>query len=110
VAHRFKYGEIADDRECYFKSMEFAKIYLEDLRSDVAGVHLLFLGGYTHLGLTYRHLGGWLRRYSIVLQQPGTGRDFEFAFVFQWMGPLAEFCLHAHLTEELAQTLRWESA
>ncbi len=70
-------------------------------------VHLLFLGGYSHLVVAYWLGRAWARRYSIVLPDPSTGEATEFAFAFGFFGPFDEYCRAVPLMDRVVESLSW---
>lgn len=98
---------VLNEREVFDRSVEFASSFLSHHGRRCAGVHLFFLGGYSHLVVAYWLQGCWERRYSIVLPDPKSGQATEFAFAFGFFGPFREYLLAVPLMDRLVQSLAW---
>lgn len=108
-------AESMNDRECYdFILKEIASPFMksEMARASCRGVHLLRLGGYSQMALTYWFRGAdpnyWTRRHSIVLPSSGEQIPTEFAFTFAFFGPFREYCRHAFLMDHIVNSLEWK--
>lgn len=101
-------GESIDERETFDVAARFARSFLGAQRQDCVGVHLLFLGGFSHLVLTYWLQGQWARRYAVVLPGPDAGQTSEFAFAFGFEGRFPEYCRAAHAMDQLVLSLEWQ--
>lgn len=99
-------GDNVDDRALYEQAVAFAREYVSEAGAECKGVHLLFVGGYSHLGLTYWRNGLWLRKYSVVIPHPSTQVSTEFAFTWSFAGPFREFCRNAHLMDRVVSSFR----
>lgn len=113
----------ANDREVYTSYRKYARQWLEEesqrrfskLRSR--GLHLVFIGDHSHLGLTYtsKELSVresiWERRYAIMLQDQGSGLLGEMGLIFaaSLEGPvrqqLQQFCRVAPQLDTIARSL-----
>ncbi|MFH1763050.1 MAG: toll/interleukin-1 receptor domain-containing protein [Gemmatimonadota bacterium] len=102
-------GLTQDDREAlrlsFSRAKGFADRYLTHSGDQCAGAHVLFYGGFSHLVLTYRKAGLWMRRYSVVVPHHRTSEGTEYAFVFGFEGPFTELCRHASELDALVLSL-----
>ena len=96
-----------DEREVFDRSVEFASSFLSRHGHRCVGVHLFFLGGYSHLVVAYWLPRCWARRYSIVLPDPSTGEATEFAFAFGFVGPFREYLLAVPQMDRVVASLAW---
>ena len=97
----------ADDREVYNELLDHLPSHLGRLGAKARGVHLLLHSGLSQMAVTYRMLGYWTRKISIILRHPETSQPGEFVFTFGFKGPFREYCYRAHLMDELALSLNW---
>lgn len=120
LAPEARLRDVADDRAMYDELMRYAATYMGGLsrrlggglrgpgRTRVAGVHLLFWGGASQLGLTYHNGLFWCRKVSIVARNPVTAEYAEFVFTFGCPLPYAEYLRHTAEMDRFATSLRWE--
>jgi hypothetical protein len=103
-------GGSMDDRTCFDENMELARRYFQQTSGLCHGVHLVFHGGFSHLGLTYRpkNENAWVRRYSLVFPWKETRQNMEFAFVFYYWGRFSSFCRVTPEMDRLVASLQWE--
>jgi hypothetical protein len=97
-----------NDRQTYDYLIAYARKHLARLDSEARGVHLLRHGGFSQFAMTYQFKGMWMRKYSLILANPNSGKIAEFAFTF--CAPAAsfpEFCRCAYLMDDLVSTLQW---
>lgn len=95
-----------DDREYYEEALRFADgFFTMRLPQRCVGVHLLFLGGWSHVALTTFFRSTWSRIYSLVFLDSDGGPDVEYAFFFFAREPFRDFCCHAHAMDELVLSL-----
>ncbi|MCE5240179.1 toll/interleukin-1 receptor domain-containing protein [bacterium] len=97
-----------DDRRIYDWVVGFSQMFMATTGFHCAGVHLLFLDGYSHPGLTYWAGGCWSRRYAVTLPDPTSGIVVELAFLFLFRGPFDEFCAAVSAFDRLVASFRWE--
>jgi len=97
----------ADDRQMYDELLAYVPHHLGRVGAKAQGVHLLFHGGLSQMGVTYRMMGYWTRKISIILRHPETSQVGEFVFTFGFMGRFREYCYRAHVMDELALSLSW---
>jgi len=106
------WGTTLDDRQAYRYAIDFAKHYFFRrwwwrFVERPVGLHLFFSHGLSHIGFTAKTwFSFWTRRYSVILWHPKTHAPLEFAFVFFFRGPFAEFCRQAYLMDQLVESLR----
>jgi hypothetical protein len=100
-------AEDPHDREVFDRSIAFAEEFLRVNGRRPVAVHLLHLGGYSHLVVAYWLGSAWARRYSIVLPDPSTGESIELAFAFGFFGPFAEYCRAVPLMDRVVESLSW---
>lgn len=101
-------GQVIDDRACFDQVLVVARDFVRRVHTRGHGVHLFFLDGYSHVVFTYWLSNSWTRRYSIVLPNPRTNENTEFAFTFSFFGPFREYCRHAHRMDRVVRSLQWE--
>lgn len=106
------WGTTLDDRKCYKYAIDFGRHYFFKrwwwrFVEKPVGLHLFFSHGFSHIGFTSKNwFNVWTRRYSVILPHPRTRKPLEFAFIFFFRGPFAEFCRYAYLMDELVESLR----
>jgi hypothetical protein len=103
-------SDAMDERQFYDMMLQFAAQFIATVNARCAGVHLLHVGGFGQVALTYwfRHDDYWTRRYSIVLPHPKTGQSIEFAFTFGFFGPFGEYCRQANDMDRVVGSLTWK--
>lgn len=108
--------ESEDDREMYSQLIEYASHHLENLRSElhvtpkVHGVHLVHVGGYAQIALTYWMHGYWTRKYSVIIFHSESGDAVEFVFTFGILGSSSsfqQFCRYGYIMDNLVKSLKW---
>jgi hypothetical protein len=120
--------DAANDREVYRRYRRFARRWLEQAsaergsRWEARGVHLVFAGGHSHLGLTYVPAGTdpgerlWERRYAIATagDDPAERGDAGLVFGVHLDGTDAErqrqFYRYAPIFDAVAASARYEPA
>src|SRR5205085_1354937 len=86
-----------DDREYFEEALRFAdEFYKSVLPQRCAGVHLLFLDGWSHVALTTFFKATWSRVYSLVFPDPMGGADIEYSFFFFARERFRDFCRRAY--------------
>jgi hypothetical protein len=98
-----------DDREIYEYLMEYANNYLARQDAKPRGLHLMFSGGFSQLSLTYKWKGCWIRKYSVILSNPNSGKMAEFVFTFSVTSlSFFELCRYAYLMDNMVLSLKWD--
>lgn len=97
-------ARISDDRVAYQMNMIFADDLYANKKYRPVGIHLLYLGGFSHGVYTFQSEGGkWHRRYS--LQLPGHDCDFEIAVTFEASCRQIEFLVGAVIMDNFIKSL-----
>jgi len=108
--------ESEDDREMYYQLIEYASDHFENLRSELHvtptdhGVHLVHVGDYAQIALTYWMHGYWTRKYSVIIFHSESGDAVEFVFTFGFSGPSSSFqrfCRYGYIMDNLVKSLKW---
>jgi hypothetical protein len=97
------------DWQYYEEAIDFARIfYGKHWKQKCVGVHALFRDDldFRHNAFTTKFgPGTWARLYSVVLPDPNSHQDIEFAFFFFFRGKFTEFCRYAHYMDKVVQSL-----
>ncbi len=111
VHGRAHFDETIDDRRVFDDALEWlAPHHVRSINRKPVGVHLLFHGGMSHFGLTFktRFPPLWFRKISLVVSNPATLRSGEFLFTFCMRGTFFDYCRHAQIMDTFAVSLDWQ--
>lgn len=75
--------------------------------TNCLGMHLLFMHGYSQNVFAAYKSRTWSRLYSVVLPDPNSYEDIEFAFFFFCRESFTDFCRYAHYMDKVVQSLDW---
>jgi hypothetical protein len=131
-------GEIIDDRVWLRRIRESAEANLRRVNSGCfakvrkahwGGAHLLFKGGYSHFGLTYRAIDDrgekcWVRGYTLVFpigsqqlsayqaalkgEAPSALGNIVFTFVFFFYGSFRQLMKYTKYMDRMVHSLKWQ--
>jgi hypothetical protein len=97
----------ADDRQMYNFLRQYAVSHLGKLGANIYGLHLFFKDGLSQFGMTYRMERYWTRKISVIIPNRITGKMAEFVFTFGFNGSFPQYCLNAHIMDQMVASLQW---
>lgn len=100
-----------DDRMLYKELRAYASGYMKQMRArgvflKERGLHLIWIDGRTHIGLTQSFLWMRMRKYSVILSQ--LTPPIQLIFTFGVTGSFADFCRFVPLMDRVIESVSVE--